>query len=90
MELYTSEIDELVVRVMKKENYIECLKDLTQQIYDKLSLIEACELSRFTFDKVRLRCEEPQEDELDLNTDFLCKRDQIDLILSQVETNSAL
>ncbi len=54
-----------------------------------MSLVEACELSRFTFDKVRLRCDEPQEDELDINTDFLCKRDQIDLILSQVETDSA-
>lgn len=82
MELYISEIDEIVDKVMEKENYIENLKDLTEKIYRKLNLAEACELSRFTFDKVRLRCEEPQEDELDLNTEFLCKRDQIDLILS--------
>ena len=90
MELYASELDELVVKTKQKANYIEHYKSLTELIYQNLSLVEACELSRFTFDKVRLRCEEPQEDELDINTDFLSKRDQIDLILAQVETDSAL
>ena len=90
MELYTSDIEEVLTKTMLKPNYLEHLKSLTDIVYEQLTLAEAFELSRFTFEKVRLRCEEPQEDELDIKIDFVQKRDLIDLILSQVETNSAL
>lgn len=71
MELYTSEFEELVVKTMLKADHLEHFKTFTDLVYHKLSLSEAFELSQFTFERIRVRWEEPQEDAKEANDDFV-------------------
>ena len=71
MELYTSEFEDLVTKTILKADHLEHLKTFTDLVYQKLNLSDALELSRFTFEKIRVRCEEPQEDEQDAKNDFI-------------------
>lgn len=49
LHVYTSELHESVAKIMLKCNHVDYFKSLIETVYQNLSLVDACELSRFTF-----------------------------------------